>query len=87
MHWSIKDNCTELAVKKFLSTGAPMPDNCELVARYHAPGSCQGWLIARTDDIATIYEHASEWGELLNWDTHPVVNDDIAGVTCNKVWN
>ena len=59
MHWSIKDNSTELAVNKFLSTGAPMPDNCELISRYHAPGSCEGWLIAKTDDISTIYEHAS----------------------------
>ena len=39
MHWKVKDGCHEKAVEKFLSTGAPMPNNCTLVGRFHAPGS------------------------------------------------
>ncbi len=86
MEWSIKDGCAEKAVSKFLSTGAPMPEDCRLVGRWHAPGSVNGWLLAETDNVNTIYEHASEWAELLNWKTSPVVTDDQAGLVSTKVW-
>ncbi len=86
MEWKIKDGCQEKAVEKFLSTGAPMPENCELVGRFHAPGSGRGWLVAKTEDVKTVYEHASEWGELLVWETTPVLTDADAGLTSSKVW-
>ena len=86
MHWKVKDGCHEKAVEKFLSTGAPMPDNCTLVGRYHAPGSGKGWLIADTEDPLTIYEHASEWNEFLVWENTPVYNDEQAGFVSSKIW-
>ncbi len=86
MHWKVKDGCHEKAVNKFLSTGAPMPENCKLVGRYHAPGSGKGWLVADTEDPNTIYEHASEWGEYLIWETSPVFTDENAGMVSGKVW-
>ncbi len=86
MEWKIKDGCQEKAVNKFLDTGAPMPENSTLLGRYHAPGSGKGWLIVETDNLSTLYEHATEWGELLVWNTTPVLNDSEAGLTCTKVW-
>ena len=86
MEWKIKEGCHEKAVNKFLSTGAPMPEKCKLIGRYHAPGSGNGWLIAETDDVKTIYQHASEWNELLSWTTTPVQTDEEAGMVCKEVW-
>lgn len=86
MEWSIKDGCAEKAVNKFLSTGAPLPEGAILLGRYHAPGSGNGWLIVETDQVTTVYEHASEWGELLSWKVTPVITDDEAGLTSAKVW-
>ena len=86
MEWTIKDGCVEKAVNKFLETGAPMPENSKLLGRYHTPGSGKGWLVVETEDVCTVYEHASEWGELLNWNTYPVLSDEQAGNTCSKVW-
>ena len=86
MHWKIKDGCHEKAVEKFLSTGAPMPENCTLVGRFHAPGSGQGWLVADTEDPLTIYEHASEWNEYLVWENTPVFTDEQAGLVSSKIW-
>ena len=63
-----------------------MPENCELVGRYHAPGSGNGWLVGKTDDPKTIYEHASEWNHLLVWNTTPVLTDEEAGIVSQKVW-
>jgi len=86
MHWKVKDGCHSQAVNKFLSTGAPMPENSTLVGRFHAPGSGEGWLVADTEDPLTIYEHASEWSEFLTWENTPVFTDEQAGVVSTKVW-
>lgn len=82
----MKDGCVEKAVHKFLSTGAPMPEGMTQVARYHAPGSGNGWLVVETDDPTKLYIHATEWGELLTWKTTPVLEDKEAGVGCASVW-
>ena len=86
MHWNIKENCHQKAVDKFLSDGAPMPEDCSLKGRFHGPGSCKGWLIVDTENNLTIYEHASEWGELLSWEITPVFLDEQAGIISAKVW-
>ena len=86
MEWSIKHGCTEKAVSKFLGTRAPMPEGLTQLGRYHAPGSVKGWLIVETDNIATLYAHASEWAEFLDWTTTPVVTDKTAGEMCTVVW-
>jgi hypothetical protein len=88
MEWKFKSyqGNAEAGYKKFLATGAPMPEGCKLVGRWHAPGSGNGWLIADTDDIAHCYEHASEWAELLEWTTTPILTDEQAGGIVSKVW-
>ena len=85
MEWKIKDGCHIEAVNKFLSTGAPMPENCELIGRYHAPGSVNGWILLETDDLSAIYKHAAEWAEFLDWTTTPVLNDEEAGIAASQV--
>ena len=86
MHWKVKDGKHQEAVKKFVSTGAPMPENSSLLGRFHAPGSVKGWLIAESEEPTTIYEHASEWAELLNWEVSPVFRDEDAGKISSKIW-
>ena len=87
MEWKVKDGKMKEAVKKFLSTNAPLPTGATIEGRYHAPGSQQGWLVVRTEDLKLVYEHASEWGELLNWTITPVLPDQDAGAACAKVWS
>lgn len=86
MEWKIKDSCVEKSVNQFLNTGAPVPENSTLIGRYHAPGSVKGWLIVETDDLNTIYQHTSEWAELLHFKTTPVVTDQNAAKVCSDVW-
>ena len=87
MEWKIKDGCVKKAVDKFLSTQAPVPEGCQIVGRYHAPGSGKGWLIVDTNDLKTVYEHSSEWSEMLKWDVTPIVSDSEAGQVSSKVWS
>ena len=88
MHWQFKGHPGQLkeGVSKFLSTGAPLPDTDKMIGRWHAPGSQKGWIIVETDSVAGLYEHASEWGDLLTWEVTPVLTDAEAGAICDKVW-
>ena len=85
MQWKIKAGCAEKAVTKFLTTGAPFP-GVNMIGRYHVPGSVQGWIILETQDVSAIYRHASEWAELLEWETSPVLSDADAGAACAAAW-
>ena len=88
MEWKFKTGPDYLATgfRKFLSTGAPFPEGATIHGRYHAPGSAKGWIVVESDDIAALYEHAAEWGELLEWETTPVMTDDQAGRVASKLF-
>lgn len=86
LEWSLKDGYYQDAVEQFLTTGAPPPEGMELVSRWHAPGSSKGWLLVETNDVSSIYAHASEWGASLNMTATPVVDDKIAGREAAKIW-
>ena len=61
--------------KNFLVGGGDYP-GVEMIGRYHAPGSLEGWIVLKTDNPQAIYQHAAEWGEFLNWETTPVFTDE-----------
>ena len=88
MEWKFKSlaGTTKAAVDKFLSTGAPLGVTDKMIGRYHGPGSQKGWIIVETDNLHGLYEHASEWSELLEWNITPVLTDQEAGMICGKVW-
>jgi hypothetical protein len=52
-----------------------VPDGSTMVGRWHAPGSVKGWLLLETDKPETLYAHAAEWGDVLSWETTPVLTD------------
>ena len=72
--------------EKFLGGGGDYP-GVEMIGRYHAPGSLEGWIVVKTDDPKAIYQHAAEWGEFLNWATTPVFTDEEAGPIVAKVYS
>ena len=88
MEWRFKTGPDYLATgfRKFLASGAPFPDGAKVHGRYHAPGSIRGWIVVETDDASALYEHAAEWGELLEWETTPVLTDDEAGRVASKLF-
>ena len=65
-HWSFKTGYHQKGAEKFLAGGGDYP-GVEMIGRYHAPGSLEGWIVLKTEDPKAIYQHAAEWGELLNW--------------------
>ena len=88
MHWKMRGHPGQIkeAVGKFLSSGAPLAEGDKMIGRWHAPGSQSGWIIVETASLAGLYEHASEWADMLDWEVTPVLTDEEAGAICAKVW-
>ena len=64
-HWSFKTGYHQKGTEKFLAGGGDYP-GVEMIGRYHAPGSLEGWIVLKTDDPKAMYQHAAEWPEFLN---------------------
>lgn len=84
--WKIPTTSYKDAVDKFLSTGAPMPEGLTSLGRWHAPGSCKGWLLVETDDAAILAEHMAEWASLLELHVSLVIEDEDAAKAATKVY-
>ena len=56
-------------------TGGPLGEGDKKNGRWHAPGSNKGWTLVKTDNLHGLYEHASEWGDLIEWTITPVLPD------------
>ena len=85
-HWKFKPGYHQKGAEKFLATGAPY-EGAEMLGRYHAPGSLEGWILVKAEDPKALYEHAAEWAEFLDWETAPVFTDEEAGPICAKIYS
>ena len=45
-HWSFKTGYHQKGAEKFLGGGGDYP-GVEMIGRYHAPGSLEGWIVLR----------------------------------------
>ncbi len=86
LSWRISTENRKAAAKAFMQTGAPMPDGMTLIGRWHAPGSSFGWLLIEASEAEPIAIHAAQWGDYLDIDVTPVVEDEVAGRTFAKVY-
>jgi hypothetical protein len=82
--WKIKPGCYKAAVERFLSTRAPDPDGLKTIGRWHAPGSATGWHAVEGDPSA-LAELAATWGDLIELDITPVLDDAEAAASLAKV--
>jgi len=87
VEWSIPPENYSAAMDAFLAAGAPMPQGLKSLGRWHAPGSCRGWLLCETESLGTLYEHMAEWASLLNLEVTPVVDDEEAGASATRARN
>lgn len=84
--WKISPGCHKPAAEAFLhGGGAPAPEGMEILGRWHAPGSSRGWVLME-GDVTAIAHHMAEWGNLLELDVTPVLEDEQAGAAMAKVY-
>ena len=74
------------AFKQFLETGGPPAKGVTQVARYHVPGSVLGWHVLETNDMTALAEHVNNWGDLIDIELNPVVEDVQAAEAAARVF-
>jgi hypothetical protein len=84
--WRTRPGLYKAAFKQFLETGGPPAKGVTQVARYHVPGSVLGWHVLETNDMTALAEHVNNWGDLIDIELHPVVEDVEAGEAAGRVF-
>jgi hypothetical protein len=83
--WKIPPGCYKAAVERFLNTGAPPPPGLTSIGRWHAPGSTYGWHVVE-GDATGVAELEAVWGDLLELQITPVLEDAEAASSVAKVY-
>ena len=86
LSWEISPENRKPAAQAFLQTGAPMPAGLTMIGRWHAPGSGYGWAVVEADDLAPVTLHVATWGDYLDIQVTPVVEDEVAGQVMAEVY-
>ena len=83
--WRTRPGLYQAAFQQFLKTGGAPAKGVQQVARYHV-GSILGWHLLETDDMTALAEHVNTWGELIDIELHPVIEDAQAAEAAAKVF-
>jgi len=78
--WRIPTTNQREAARRFLASGAPAPEGLTMLGRWHAPGSARGFALCEADDLGPVAAHLAEWGNLLELEVVPVMEDEAAGM-------
>jgi hypothetical protein len=84
--WRTVPGKYKAAVEQFLSTGGPVPAGCKALGRWHVPGSVLGWHLIEADDLTAAAHHVAEWGDVLECEVYPVIEDAEAGAAAKEVF-
>ena len=84
--WRTRPGLYKAAFQQFLETGGPPPKGVEQVARYHVPGSVLGWHVLETNDMTALAEHVNNWGDLIDIELNPIVEDTQAAEAAARVF-
>ena len=84
--WRTRPGLYKAAFQQFLETGGPPPKGVEQIARYHVPGSVQGWHVLEANDMTALAEHVNNWGDLIDIELHAIVEDAQAAEAAARVF-
>jgi hypothetical protein len=74
------------AVDQFLKTGGAVPAGVKTLGRWHVPGSTLGWHLVEASDMTALAQSVAEWGDLIEMETYPVIEDAEAGAAAQKAY-
>ncbi|MEP7363093.1 MAG: DUF3303 family protein [Acidobacteriota bacterium] len=83
--WKLPQGTFQSAVQRFLATGGAPPKGVKMIGRWHG-ASMKGVAIAESNDAKAIYAWAATWGDLLEMDVTPCL-DDTEGAKVLKSLN
>jgi hypothetical protein len=76
--WTIHPGAVDATIKRFLETGGAPPEGVRMLGRWHGMNG-QGFALSESTDPKAMYQWCAQWGDLLNLNVIPVVEDADAG--------
>ena len=84
--WSVLPGAMAEAVEKFLSTGAAPQEGVTMLGRWHRTDGSGGYALYETDRPEQLYRGAMQWADLVEFDSHLVIEDAQAGAVLKDVF-
>lgn len=84
VRWNLPKASVVAAEARFLQTGGAPPAGVKMIGRWHGM-SGGGVLIAETNEAKALYTWINQWGDLLEFETTPCVEDAEAGEVLSAV--
>lgn len=84
--WSVRPGALKEAANRFLTTGAPPQEGVKLLGRWHNTDMSGGFALFESDSAAALYTGAAQWGDVLEFHSHAVIEDAEAGPALAKVF-
>lgn len=72
------------ATERFLKNGAEPPTGIKTIGRWHYADGSAGVHVFECDNAQLIRDFSQQWGDLLELETRPVVEDAEAGAAMAK---
>jgi len=85
LQWSIPQAGFKDATKRFLKTGAPVPEGVVQLGRWHTMNGT-GCAILEASDPKGVWSLCAEWSDVIDIEAHPVLEDSDAAEVLGKLY-
>ena len=73
--WAPDTQSRAEGIARFQKTGGKPPEGVKLLGRWTRADLSGGCVLLETDDAKKLFEFAYQWGDLMNLETSPVLDD------------
>lgn len=70
---------------KFASGEDVVPEGAELISRWHDPGAKKAWAVVDAPDAETVQRWMLKWSNMVDFETHAVLDDAGAGALLGEM--
>lgn len=85
VQWTVTQESSRAAAKRFLETGGKPPDGVTQLGRWFGMNG-KGCSIVEAADPKGVFYLVSEWREYIEIEATPVLEDDEAGEILSKIY-
>jgi hypothetical protein len=73
--WKVRPGQRDAAIQRFKETQGAPPPGVKMLNRWHRADGDGGLTIAESNDPQAVYKWAYQWGDVMELDAHPIIDD------------
>jgi hypothetical protein len=85
VQWTVTQEGSRAAAKRFLETGGKPPDGVTQLGRWFGMNG-KGCSVVEASDPKGVFSLVTEWREFIEIEATPVLEDDEAGEILSKIY-